>query len=170
MKLRTISTIVALSLAIPLGASAITSEAQTNPSFSEGNTSIISQRPSEASPHRGRKGRGQRWERMMEELDLTSAQREEIKDIREKYSSEYPAFKEEIKANRQKMQSLLASDASKSELRRQHQQMQSLRQKMGDRIFEAMLEMREVLTSEQRTKMAELIKERSDSRGFHRFY
>ena len=81
MKRRTISTLAALFLAIPLGASAITSEAQTNPSFSEDNTSIISQR--------GRKGRGQRWERMMEELDLTSAQREEIKDIREKYSSEY---------------------------------------------------------------------------------
>ncbi|MDJ0648049.1 MAG: Spy/CpxP family protein refolding chaperone [Xenococcaceae cyanobacterium MO_188.B19] len=162
MKRRTISTLAALFLAIPLGASAITSEAQTNPSFSEDNTSIISQR--------GRKGRGQRWERMMEELDLTSAQREEIKDIREKYSSQDPDFKEEIKASRQKMQSLLASDASKSELRRQHQEMQNLRQKMGDRKFEAMLEMREVLTSEQRAKMAQLIKERSDSRGFHRFH
>ena len=161
MKRRTISTLAALLLAIPLGASAITSEAQTNPSFSENNTSIISQR--------GRKGRGQRWERMMEELDLTSAQRSEIKDIREKYSSEDTSFKEEIKASRQKMQSLLASDASKSELRQQHQQMQNLRQKMGDRKFEAMLEMREVLTSEQRAKMAQLIKERSNSRGFHRF-
>lgn len=161
MKRLTISTLAALLLAIPLGASAITSEAQTNSSLSEGNTSIISQRR--------RKGRGERWERMMEQLDLTSAQRAEIKDIREKYSSEDNAFKEEIKASREKMQSLLASDASKSELRRQHQQMQSLRQKMGDRKFEGMLEVREVLTSEQRTKMAQLIKERGQYGGFHRF-
>ncbi len=169
MKLRTISTLVALSLAIPLGASAITSDTQINSSFSENSTSIISQRPSEESPQRGKKGGRQRWGRMMEELNLTSAQKAEIKSIREKYSSEYPDFKEEIQASRQKMQSLLANNASNGELRQQYEQMQRLRQKMGDRRFEAMLEMREVLTSEQRTKMAQLIKERGEYGGFNRF-
>lgn len=60
------------------------------------------------------------------------------------------------------MQSLWANNASNGELRQQYHQMQRLRQKMGDRRFEAMLEMREVLTSEQRTKMAQLIKERGE--------
>ncbi len=170
MKRRTISTLAVLSLAMPLGAYAIASDFPTNSTTSESNTSIISERPLEISHRRGKKGRGQGWERMMTELDLSSEQKEQIKDIREKYSNEYPNFREEIKASRQKMQSLLASDASRNQLRRQYQEMRSLRKKMGDRRFEAMLEMREGLTSEQRTKMAQLIKERSEYGGFHRFH
>lgn len=170
MKRLTISTLAALSLAIPVSAYALISQAQIDSAFSETNTTIMSQRPSEASPRQGRKVRGQRWERMIQQLDLTPEQREQIKDIQEESRSEYQSLKEEVRENRQQMQSLLASDASNNELRRQHRQMQRLHQKMGDRRFETMLEMREILTSEQRAKMAQLIKERSDYRGFHRFH
>lgn len=170
MKSRTISTLIALSLAIPLGAYAINADTQANSTVSESNTSIIAQRPSEDSPRRGKKGRGQRWERMMKKLDLTPEQTEAIQNIKEKYRGENPNIKEEIRENKEKMHSLLANDASSNELRQQHQKMQSLRQQMGDRKFESMLEMREVLTPEQRTKMAQLIKERSKRAGFHSFH
>ncbi|MDJ0577456.1 MAG: Spy/CpxP family protein refolding chaperone [Xenococcaceae cyanobacterium MO_234.B1] len=170
MKLRTISTLAALSLAIPLGSYAIKSQAQTDYTFSETNTTIMSQRPSEAGPYRRGKDKGQRIERMIQQLDLTPEQTEQINAIREESRSENEALKQEIRSNRQQMQSLLASDASSNELRQQHQQMQRLHQQMGDRRFETMLQIREVLTPEQRAKMAELISNRSESRGFRRLH
>ncbi len=160
MKLRTISTLAALSLAIPLAGYAIQSQAQDYRLY-ETNTTIISQRPSE---------RRQKIERMMQQLDLTPEQTQQINTIREQSRSEYEALKPEIRANQQQMQSLLASDASNRELRQQYQQMQRLYQQMGDRRFETMLQIREVLTPEQRAKMAQLRSDSPESRGFRRFH
>ncbi len=169
MKRRTISTLAALSLAIPISSYALISQAQTDSNFSETDTTILSQRPPEATPYRGRKNRGRGWERMLQQLDLTSEQREKIDEIQEESRREYKALRQEIRDSHQEMQSLLASDASNGELKKQHRAMQRLRQKMGDRRFETMLEIREVLTPEQRAQMAQFRQNRPGNRGFSRF-
>ena len=63
------------------------------------------------------------------------------------------------------MRSLLASDVDPEQLRQQHQQLQDLRQQASDRCFTTMLEIREVLTPEQRIEWAELIRQRRGSHG-----
>lgn len=57
------------------------------------------------------------------------------------------------------------SNTSAEELRNQHEQVQELHQEMGNLRFESMLEMREVLTAEQREQFAELMQERPENRG-----
>ena len=54
------------------------------------------------------------------------------------------------------MQTLLASDASTEEIREQQQEAQNLRQQLDSNRFETMLEIREILTPEQRARMLEL--------------
>lgn len=159
MKLSTISTLAALGLALPLSSYTLPTQAQT-----ESSTTIMTQRPSEADP--GRQHREKGWERMIQQLDLTPEQQEQINQIRQQSRDESEPLKQEIRANHQQMQSLLASDASNDELRQQHQQMHSLYQQMGDRRFETMLQIREVLTPEQRARMPQLRGNYSQNRGF----
>lgn len=110
---------------------------------------------------RGRKGdRGQRMERLLQQLDLTSEQSTQIEAIKERSQTAMADLKEQLKTQRQAMQSLLANDASVEEIREQHQITQSLHQQLDNNRFETMLEIREVLTAEQRTKMAELLESR----------
>ena len=62
-----------------------------------------------------------------------------------------------MKAAREQMKALMSNNNSSSEeLRQKHQQLQSLRQQMAERRFDTMLQIREELTPEQRSKMAEL--------------
>jgi Spy/CpxP family protein refolding chaperone len=64
------------------------------------------------------------------------------------------------------MRSLLAENANPDELRQQHQQIQTLHQQLGNQRFETMLQVREILTPEQRSQMAELIQQHRGRRGF----
>jgi len=50
-------------------------------------------------------------------------------------------------------------------LRQQHQEVQGLRNQLDNQRFETMLETRQVLTPEQRTKMAELMEKRGHHHG-----
>jgi len=70
-----------------------------------------------------------------------------------------------MQAEKQEMRSLLQSDASTAVLTEQHQKLQALRQQKGDNRFETMLQVREILTPEQRAKMAELISQKAERRG-----
>ena len=67
------------------------------------------------------------------------------------------------------MRSLLASNASEEQLRKQHQNIQGLRQQLGNNRFETMLQVREILTPEQRTQMAELMEQKRGRRGYPDF-
>ena len=69
-----------------------------------------------------------------------------------------------MQTNRQEMQSLLASNADPEQLRANHQAGQNLRQELDTNRFETLLEIREVLTLEQRTQMAQLMEQRRGRR------
>ena len=113
---------------------------------------------------RGMKGMRGGIDRLVQQLDLTSEQSEQIEAIEEQSETENQALFEQLQTNRQEMQSLLTSNADSEQLRANHQQGQNLRQELGDNRFETMLEIREVLTPEQRTQMAELMAQRRGRR------
>ena len=69
-------------------------------------------------------------------------------------------LKEQMGAAREEMRSLMGGIGTPQQLRQQHQQIQGLRNQLGNQRFETILAIREVLTPQQRTKMAELIEER----------
>ena len=113
----------------------------------------------------GKRGRGEGMQRVLQQLDLTPEQLQQIEDIQEQSKNQAQALHQQMQTQREEMRSLLASDATPEQLQQQHQQTQDLHQQLGDNRFETMLQVREVLTSEQRTQMAELMAQRPERRG-----
>lgn len=102
----------------------------------------------------GKKGgrrhrRGQRW---MKELNLTDEQSEKIKEIRRSHRERVKSAREEMKATREALQSTMQSGASNSELKSKHEAKINARNKFERSRFDQMLEIRSVLTPEQRKK------------------
>ncbi|WP_204105348.1 MULTISPECIES: Spy/CpxP family protein refolding chaperone [Spirulina sp. CCY15215] len=117
-------------------------------------------------PERGEPGeRGDRGMRMFEQLNLSADQKQEIQTIREQAKANSEQLREQMENAREQMQSLMASNASDGELRQQHQRVQNLHQQMGDRRFDTMLQIRQVLTPEQRAQLAEMKPDRGGRRG-----
>ncbi|MCG5058230.1 MAG: Spy/CpxP family protein refolding chaperone [Limnoraphis sp. WC205] len=104
---------------------------------------------------------GDRMGRMFEQLNLSAEQQQQIDSIKEQRKASSEGLRQQMQAAMEQMRSLQASNASADQLRQQHQQIQQLHQQMGNQRFEAMLEIREVLTTEQRAKLAELKPERN---------
>ena len=115
---------------------------------------------------RGKRGdRGKGMNRLLQQLDLTTEQSEQIEAIKEQSRTAGEPLREQMQTEKAEMRSLLSSDATPEQLTQQHQQLQDLRQQAGDRRFETMLQVREVLTPEQRSQMAELMAEKGERRG-----
>ncbi|MEO0947139.1 MAG: Spy/CpxP family protein refolding chaperone [Cyanobacteria bacterium J06641_5] len=111
--------------------------------------------------------RGRRLDRLSQELNLTADQEAQIRAIFADGKANTEADRAALAAARQDMTALLTGDASEAELRQQHDLIQDLRAGLGDRRFEGVLDVREVLTPEQRDRFAELAAERRQRRrGF----
>ncbi|MEM6503504.1 MAG: Spy/CpxP family protein refolding chaperone [Cyanobacteria bacterium P01_C01_bin.89] len=112
---------------------------------------------------RGRRGNGPGW---LRELNLTEAQQTQMQAIKEKYRPQMEQQRAEGKAAKDQMRQLMSNpNTSNDQLRSQHQKLQQLRQSKGNLRFESMLEMRTVLTPEQRQQMAQRMAEREERRG-----
>ena len=119
--------------------------------------------------HGKRRGKGDGIKKLLQQLDLTPEQSQKIEAIHQQFHTENETLYQEMQANHQQMRSLLASDASSEQLRQQHQKIQDLHQQLGGKRFESMLQVREILTPEQRAQMAELSAEHRGMRGGHNF-
>lgn len=149
MNWRTFLATTAALLVIPIGSYA----AQQNREASNIQDSVIQM----AQVKRGDKwGGGREMERLFQQLELSDEQSQQIEAIRNESETESEALRQQIQTNAREMRSLLASDVDTEQLQQQHQQLQDLRQQLGDRRFATMLEVRKVLTPEQRTEWAEL--------------
>jgi protein CpxP len=120
-----------------------------------------------AQNHDKRQNRGDRgdgMDKLLEQLDLTPEQSQNIEAIKEQSKTATESLRSQMQTQHQEMRSLLASDASTEQLRQQHQQVEELHQQLGNNRFETMLRIREVLTSEQRAKIAELMEQHHGKR------
>ncbi len=102
--------------------------------------------------------------KVLQQLNLSNEQLQQIKAIRERNSSEIKSGRQRLRQLQQEMQSLMAGTASGDQVRAKFNEMQSLRQQVSKLQFEQMLAMREVLTPQQRTQLAEAIKQRKGNR------
>ncbi|MCB1214438.1 MAG: Spy/CpxP family protein refolding chaperone [Deltaproteobacteria bacterium] len=111
-------------------------------------------------------GRGYRGERMAEELGLNDTQKEQMREIHQKYQSIMQSKRESMKTERNKLKTLLqdpkASDAS---LKDQHEKVKKLKNEIGDERFNQVLEIRKVLTPEQMEKFNDKRKHRRHHGG-----
>ena len=158
MTWRTLSTVAALSLILPLS----TYAAQFNP---ENSTKPNEVQIAQIYSRQGRGWQGRGMPKFLEQLDLTDEQSAQIEAIHEQYRAVNEQDYQKLQQARESMRSLFAQDANPNQLRQQHQEIQSLRQQLGNRRFETMLQVREILTSEQRQQMAELMEQHRGKRG-----
>lgn len=115
-------------------------------------------------PGFGPGARGDRAERLIEELDLTAAQVEQIRGIRQNAVENMQTLHSDLWAERETLHDLMAGTATAAELRTQHETIQTLHRQVADQRFENMLAVREVLTPEQRVELSELMEQRRENR------
>ena len=108
----------------------------------------------------GDRHREGRLERMAAELALTAEQQEKMKTIHEKYEGAHSAMKEKIHAAHQSLDEALRTDASEDVLRQKFSAIEDLKAEAGKQRFEKVLEVRKVLTAEQRLKFHEIMQKR----------
>lgn len=108
------------------------------------------------------------WKKMMEQLELSDDQKEELREIRKSSKDSHKALKKTIKEKRKTLETLLREDAAEADIRTAHQELQALKQVKVNQRFEKMMSIREILNAEQRKKFHELRPKRKGKHGHDR--
>jgi periplasmic protein CpxP/Spy len=119
--------------------------------FGSQNQSFISQAPDQS---------GKREMGLMRELNLSADQMNQIQQIRSRYRDQLQRDRTAARQAQQELRTLMAGNATDEQIREKFRQVQALRTKTAEAQFNSMLEMRNVLTPEQRQKFAERMEKR----------
>ncbi len=91
----------------------------------------------------------------LKDLDLTSEQKEKMKALRTEAKSEIKKCREDMKQARKDFKEALKSGASKEEVVAAFQKMTDKKNELSKSRLESILEVRDILTAEQRAKLFE---------------
>lgn len=121
------------------------------------------------SKEKGSRGEGRGgFGKILKQLELTDDQKEALKASRKAHKAENKDSKtnsrEELKGLRNELKAKFASDASESELRSLHTKIKTLRSAKAEKRFGKMMNIRKILTVEQRKKFQELQGQRKGSK------
>ncbi|EAW36676.1 Spy/CpxP family protein refolding chaperone [Lyngbya sp. PCC 8106] len=103
-------------------------------------------------------------EELLEQLNATPEQKQKMEDIRAKYQAQISQHKQQVRQTQQQLQELLSTNASESQIRQKYDELSRLKQEMSKLQFEIILQVREVLTPEQRRQFAEIMEQRRRNR------
>lgn len=92
-----------------------------------------------------------------DEIELTQGQQGEIEEIRQSYLAENGRLDSELNQARQELQEMMIGDASTRQIRRQRNTVERLRQRINDNRFSSMMEIRQVMSVEQRMAIADVM-------------
>jgi periplasmic protein CpxP/Spy len=107
---------------------------------------------------------GRMMDHMLDGLNATDAQRSQIKQIAQAAGTDMKAQRDANRALHEKaMQVFTAPNVDAAAAEQVRQQMLAQHDQMSKRTLQAMLDASKVLTPEQRTKLGERMKQRSDS-------
>ncbi|MEM7758323.1 MAG: periplasmic heavy metal sensor [Cyanobacteria bacterium P01_A01_bin.40] len=93
---------------------------------------------------------GEKTNRMLEKLNLSAQQSRQVTAIRKRFKTERNTLYQQVKTHRQEMRTLLATDTSSDRLRQNYQETRSLLERLGSNRFEMIVQIRKILTTEQR--------------------
>ncbi|MEH2202389.1 Spy/CpxP family protein refolding chaperone [Nostoc sp.] len=112
---------------------------------------VIAQTPTNLSrPNRAKSGG---W---LKDLNLTSQQLQQIKEIRRQSKQQIAQKSQEIRQGQQELHDLIAgTTANKEQVRDKYNQIKLVKQQLADIQFENTLAIREILNPEQRQKFAD---------------
>jgi protein CpxP len=97
---------------------------------------------------------------MLQELDLTETQRQQIATIQQKYATDLQLGHSQLQSAYNELRQMMIGTAPDADIRAKHQEIGIMRQDLADLRLESMLEVREVLTPDQRQEFANLMDER----------
>ncbi|MEG3925866.1 Spy/CpxP family protein refolding chaperone [Microcoleus sp. D3_18a_C4] len=146
MSIRRISALAVLMLTLGSTAAAI---AVPNPLEPE--TIAQNQRPNRPG---GREGG------MFEKLNLSADQKQQMQAVRDRYKDQVSQRMQAVRQARQELETMMSGTENASQIRDKHRQIIGLRQQLEEVQFEITLAMREVLTAEQRSQLAQLMQQR----------
>jgi len=115
-----------------------------------------SMRPQRVGDSRGVSHRS----RLMQELNLTQEQMQRLDALHQQSKKQMEQPRQALRQAKQDLANLMASNADENAIRAKHNQLQQLQQQMANVRFQNMLEMRKVLTPEQRQRFAQLMQQR----------
>jgi Spy/CpxP family protein refolding chaperone len=100
---------------------------------------------------------------MFDKLNLSADQKQKMQAVRDRYKDQISQRREAVRQARQELQTMMSGTANTSQIRDKHRQITALRQQLEDVQFESTLSMRELLTPEQRSQLAQLMQQRRES-------
>ena len=124
----------------------------------------LSPREGPAAGERPNPGRPRRRGRILQQLNLTQEQTQQLWAVRSQYQPQIRDHAQKTRAAQAELRQLLGSTASESEIKAKFQQVQQLRQTQQEVRMESILAMREILTPEQRQTFAKLMEQRRSQR------
>ncbi|MCU0546399.1 MAG: Spy/CpxP family protein refolding chaperone [Oscillatoriaceae cyanobacterium Prado104] len=105
--------------------------------------------------------RGGKEGRLFEQLNLTAEQKQRMQAVRDRYKDQLSQRRQAVRQARQELENMMSGNqANASQMRDKHRQVMALRQQLEEVQFESMMAMREVLTAEQRSRLAQLMQQR----------
>jgi Spy/CpxP family protein refolding chaperone len=96
----------------------------------------------------------------LRDLNLNPDQLQKIQAVRRKHQAQMGQQRQAVQQSRREFEIVMASDAPKEQVRQKYRQHKVLKDRLDEVRFEALLEMREVLTPAQRIKFAENMQRR----------
>jgi len=111
---------------------------------------------------------------VIHQLNLNVEQEEQITAIQDKYDNDIIAIQGQLDSAYQELRQMMSGTESEDVIRGKHEEITAIRQQMADLRFNTMLEIREVLTPEQREQLSYLMQyrrahSRGMSSGYHMF-
>ncbi len=97
---------------------------------------------------------------MWRDLELSAQQQSDIQSLHTTFCAETESLRDRAEADRETTHNLFASDASRVDLERQYQEMSANMTDFRDRMFTMMLDVRDVLTPEQREQFSGMMGDR----------
>ena len=97
---------------------------------------------------------------MFDKLNLSADQKQKMQAVRDRYKDQVSQRMQAVRQARQELETMMAGTATASEMREKHRQIIGLRQQLEEVQFESTLAMREVLTPEQRSQLAQMMQQR----------
>lgn len=148
-----VSTLISLGLG---GSLALAESTKLNSLSSKDQNSVLAQSPTPSpspnpAPKPPRKPKGG-----FAALNLTEEQKNKITEIRQKYREQMSQNQQSLRSAQQEFSQMLSGSTSDSEIRSKHQEISKLRQTLDDLNLQSMLEIRSVLTPEQRAQLNQM--------------
>jgi Spy/CpxP family protein refolding chaperone len=97
---------------------------------------------------------------LFDELDVTPEQKQEIQEIRDQHRVTLEEHEQKLAEVQRELNQLIASESPKEQIRQKHDQLLRMTEEMRELNLDVMLQLRDILTPQQRARFAEIMQNR----------